>query len=82
MLPSIQPLLPPFSFNYLKENNKGMQEQTYNTQFNVEIHNKKEKQKNKTSTMKEYIKTYLGNGENIVETFWHKRYTIAIHHTK
>jgi hypothetical protein len=44
-----------------------MQEQSYNTQFNVETQNKKEKQKNKMSTMKEYIKIYLGNGENIKE---------------
>jgi hypothetical protein len=62
MLPSIQPLLPPFSLNYtfslptakkgllisfayFKENNKGMQEQMYNTQFNVETQEKKQKQK-------------------------------------
>jgi hypothetical protein len=54
-----------------------MQEQTHNTQFNVETQNKKEKQRNKTSIMKEYIKTYLGNGENIMEPFWHKRHTQA-----
>jgi hypothetical protein len=31
------------SFAYFKENNKGMQEQMYNTRFNVETQDKKEK---------------------------------------
>jgi hypothetical protein len=55
-----------------------MQKQTYNTQFNVETQDKKEKQKKK----KEYIKNLPWQWGKHSGTLLAQRHTIVQHHTK